>query len=164
ARVAALDRMADGVVAWGECAVALEDRRAALLLSGAARLALAAVPAGLHGLRQALAALPARLAAGQDPVPEITALAERPDWILDGWDMLAALWAASPPAEHGMALHDALAQLPVPPLEAETWPGPAADWDTLLRGRRLVAPRPAWARQGRGLLIARNEQLLGIAA
>jgi hypothetical protein len=156
ARRAALARL-------GEAAAAVAgpdgpDRQAALLVAAASRLTATMVEAGLPALSQALAAPPATGEAAQ-----LLALAERPDWLLDGWDALAALCAATPAEERGAALRDALARLPVPPLEAET-PSADAAWDAVLLGRRRVAPRPSWLHAPRTAAVARNEQARAIAA
>jgi hypothetical protein len=138
-RMAALEALARTLEAWAGAAVTPADRRAALLVCGAARLTLAALAANLD-------------------------TEARADWLLDGWDGLAALAAEAPSAERRAALHDMLAALPVLPAEVEAWPGPTADWNALLRAARGLSPCPSWVSTGRVPLVARNERLRALAA
>jgi hypothetical protein len=52
--------------------------------------------------------------------------AERRDWLLDGWELLAAGWRVAPLEERPALLRRAAALAPPVPLEAEGWPGGAA--------------------------------------
>jgi hypothetical protein len=140
ARLRAIEAAAAALEGWAAAAADPADRRAALLVAGTARLALAAAAANAQGP------------------------AERPDWLLDGWDRIAAIWAEAPVADRRAALHDILVALPIPPREAEAWPGPPAEWDALLRAARLLSPRPSWAGGGRVALVARNEAVRALAA
>jgi hypothetical protein len=58
-------------------------------------------------------------AAMLQPCPELT----RPDWLLDGWDLLAALLTSTPPEERASVLRRAPMLVPPLPEEAWTWPG-----------------------------------------
>lgn len=96
---------------------------------------------------RALALLPsaASLACAEPPGPE------RADWLLDGWDMLAALWGVSGPEHRAAALRRMAALVPEPPAEMLRWPGCAA------LARLPPVPR---AVQGRPIPAARCEAAL----
>jgi hypothetical protein len=164
ARLATLEALAVSVSEWGEASPGFDDRRAAALLAGAARLTIAAVLACLPPLRLALEELPFRLISRPEVPADFLSLAERPDWLLDGWDGIAQLWNGARREDRDLVLRDALVRLPVPAAEADGWPGPVADWDAVLRGRRRLAPRPAWAVRPRAGLVQWHEQMHGRAA
>ncbi|UFN47547.1 hypothetical protein LPC08_16190 [Roseomonas sp. OT10] len=87
----------------------------------------------------------------------------RPDWLLDGWDLILGLWRDSGAA----ALPDMAGLCPVVPREAEGWAGCPPDWETagLTSGpRRNVQANRDW-RTGRMLeLQRRNERVKALAA
>lgn len=52
--------------------------------------------------------------------------AERREWLLDGWELLAAAWSAAPVEDHPALLRRTASLAPPVPLEAEGWAGGAA--------------------------------------
>ncbi len=161
--IVALDAFCTNVAAWSQATQAPLQRRAAAIALGAARMTLLVADACLQALWHMVAELPARLAGQKvregEVLPLLAELAARCDWLLDGWMTVEALWATTAPAGRGAALAELVSLLPVPPLEAEAWPGPRAEWDTLLRARRTVAPSPAWGSGGLMELAYRNEAI-----
>lgn len=85
----------------------------------------------------------------------------RPDWLLDGWDRICALWQITP--DKCAALDEMAALVPVVPREVDAWLshrlGPAVDLPKFRS--RLVQSREDW-RTGETVCddIARNETLL----
>jgi hypothetical protein len=140
------------------------ERQAALLVAAAARLTLQAIPAVLAPLQGLLCHLGAALLRGEPAVAQVALLAERPDWLLDGWDAIAALCSATPRASRLAVLREALPWLPLPPQEIETWCGPAPGWEAVALGCRRFAPRPVQPAEARAALVLRQEQLRAAAA
>lgn len=168
ARLAALEGLANALADPARGEAGADDRRAALLVAGAARLTLAAVQGSLGTLWQTLAQLPALFARGDTVMAEVATMAERPDWLLDGWAQLAALCATltaeAPPSTRAALLREMVVRLPVPPLEADAWPGPVVDWEEVTRARHRMAPRPVLDGGSRVDLVARNERARSLAA
>ena len=163
-QIGGLEAFAADLARWAAEAPTTEERRAAALVVGAARLTLGAVRSCLADLWQAVADPAMLLARGEAGLPGLAELTARPDWLLDGWPGIGALWQASPPSGRGIALAEIVAVLPVPPVEADGWPGPVVDWSVVVRARRLLHPRPAWVGGGLVELAARNETLRMLAA
>jgi hypothetical protein len=95
---------------------------------------------------------------------ELQTLAERPSWVLDGWEQIAMLWQLAPMHQPRLStLQEMAAQLPVWPDEADQWlglsPGTTSRLNAqatqiALEWRSSVAPQNS---------IARNEHLRAIA-
>jgi hypothetical protein len=95
---------------------------------------------------------------------EISRLAMRPEWLLDGWEQICLIWShARDDAERRAALAEIIALVPVLPKEAVEWTEIKADFDIALRFRRLVSLNEDW-RSGSVVfqLIARNEHFRAI--
>lgn len=164
--IVALEAFCASIAAWSQVAQTPMEGRIAAIALGAARMTLLVADACLHGLWSVVADLPDRLARNElrltEMLPMLTDLAGRTDWLLDGWAMVTALWAAAGPGGRRGVLAELVSLLPVPPLESETWPGPRADWEALLRARRLVPPSSISS--GRLIEMAqRNEALRALA-
>ncbi|MGX9963484.1 hypothetical protein ACVFYP_09165 [Roseomonas sp. F4] len=159
----ALRRLCVDLAAWGHTVPAQTERRAATLALSAARMTLPKAEACLLALWEAVAALPRGQAPGSEALPRLAELASRVEWLLDGWALPGALWAAAPPDARGGVVVELVALLPILPLEAEAWPevsrDPSTPWDTLLRARRAMPPAPP-----RPAGLARNEALRVLAA
>jgi hypothetical protein len=91
----------------------------------------------------------------------------RPEWLLDGWDAIRALWRA----RGGEALHDMALLVPAMPTEAAEWAGfdAAGRTEALREGlrlwRRAAPPADGSAAAGRTAdLTARNEGLRALCA
>lgn len=140
------------------------DRACATLVARSAEPTLALARAVLdeaQGLAADIPALLRRWLADPHDVRRITA---RPDWLLDGWETILALWRE----EGGAALRDMATLVPVVPQEAHGWAGEAGlrwqdERSSALR-RRAVRAGEDW-RTGRLLEIQRrNERLRARAA
>ena len=93
----------------------------------------------------------------------IADLAARPEWLLDGWELICGLWHAAPEGQRAAALLDMAALVPVMPAEVADWlgfdaPGVMETHRSGLRHwRRTVQPNQDWM-TGRMLdLTSRNE-------
>jgi hypothetical protein len=157
------------VALWGERGGA-EDRLCARLLVQSAELTLRWSRIALD---QALALLDDMSGLmgrwSQDPAP-LQALAARPEWLLDGWDLLCGLWRASAPEQQPAALLDMVCMVPTIPTEVGGWPGCEAGPEMeahragLRRWRRQVPPSQD-RQAGRLLdLVHRNETARTLAA
>jgi hypothetical protein len=137
--------------------------------SGAAALLLEAADLTIFCAR-------ATLADAQDLTGDITALLRRwfaepdplarelarPDWLLDGWSRVCAIWQATEARQRGMVLQELAALVPTVPREAGDWLAKRLDIShELNRHRRKVILMEDW-RTGLSImdLIARNEDLL----
>ena len=96
----------------------------------------------------------------------IAGLLERPDWLLDGWSGLIAVWeAASDDAGRRAALSELLLLAPTLPKEASKWLDVPIDNDALLKVRRTVRVYEDWRSGAVSAMdrIVRNERLLAHA-
>lgn len=117
--------------------------------AGAERARGRAVAARSGAVLAAVLGLAAPASAGAQPE------AERADWLLDGWDLFAALWSVTPVEERLLAVRRMAALLPPIPEEMLAWPGceilarvpppPArAPGSLLLPAARCEAALAAW--------------------
>ncbi len=89
----------------------------------------------------------------------LTRRATRPDWLLDGWQIICELWRESDTTMRANTLWEMALLAPILPREVEDWFGIEEDWDRPTRMRRVVRANEDW-RSGRMLdIIARNERL-----
>ena len=96
---------------------------------------------------------------------EITRLAARPEWLLDGWEPICLLWElALDDADRRAALVEMAGQVPVIPREAWEWTEKFTERDISMRLRRLIPLNEDW-RTGAAVFeqIARNEHLRALA-
>lgn len=168
--IAALGRLRDTLLSWA--ARHPEDTAPAQLVAAIAANAAACAGVALAAARHSS---PAALMLSWRAEPErVAALAGRPAWILDGWQLPVLLWAAAAPGSSA-ALTEAAQVAPLLPREAEAWTGLSTDPAAAGLLRRVVAGRAGDARamEGRGPdlrappapdLVARNEQLRAMAA
>jgi hypothetical protein len=129
-------------------------------VAGMTTVLASAMLADAHALTGDIVALLRRWMTDPDA---LTTLLARPDWLLDGWDRICALWrTAESHLGRGPALIEMARLVPLLPPEARDWASQQVDVDTaLLRHRRKVARLGDW-RTGVTVLdvIARNETLL----
>ncbi len=86
----------------------------------------------------------------------------RPDWLLDGWTRVCALWQRTQPAKRSAALPELTLLVPTVPREAGEWLAHRLDTGVgQVRNRRRVGMMQDW-RTGACVpdLVARNEELL----
>ena len=93
---------------------------------------------------------------------ELRQATARPDWLLDGWDLILGLWRTA----SGEALRDMVVLLPVVPLEAHGWASFDPQWESgsAQHSRRSVRANQDW-RTGKMLdMQRRNERVRALAA
>lgn len=163
-RLAALDDFCADLSAWTRRVPPPSGQNAGLVMLAAARFTIAAARACLAALWSRLEDLPTLLARGPAALREIAELADRPDWMLDGWPPIVALWTHAAPRDRSALAAEIAAILPVPAQEADRWPGRAMDWDTVLRGRRMLATLPVLAGTRLVEVATRNEGLRALTA
>lgn len=91
----------------------------------------------------------------------VTRVANRPEWLLDGWEPICLIWRyAQDDAARRAALLEMAALVPVLPREVREWTDLAYDVDLPTRLRRMVTLNTDW-RTGATVfeLIARNEHI-----
>lgn len=140
------------------------EQHAATLVTDAARLTLSCAEIAFQDIDGLLSDTPTLLRAWREDSSALGRRATRPDWLLDGWQLICELWRdAEPDTRHGTLWEMALLA-PVMPREVEEWVGASDDWDRPTRLRRLVRANEDW-RSGKMLeLVARNERLRARAA
>lgn len=143
---------------------AAQDLRVGEVIAQATDLTLRCLDLTLAEIDARLDDIAGLLRAGPRPRASLRALAGRPDWLLDGWAAICALWADAAAADRlGVAREIAL-MLPMVPREAEAWTGLQADWEGTMSLRKRVRALEDW-RTGRMVdLTARNERLRSLAA
>lgn len=140
------------------------DQQAAALIIDAARMTLSVAKAAIGDLDSSISDTIAMLGVWKQDPSAFSRRATRPDWMLDGWHIIAELWRdADPESRRGVLMEMALLA-PMLPREVEEWVGMRDDWDRPLRLRRLVRVNEDW-RSGRTFeVVARNERLRARAA
>jgi hypothetical protein len=140
------------------------EEHAATLVTDAARLTAQCATAAFRDLDGLLSDTATLLRAWREDSSALARRATRPDWLLDGWQLIADLWRDAEPESRAGALWEMALLAPVMPREVEEWLGIAEDWDRPLRLRRLVRANEDW-RSGRMIeVVARNERLRAKAA
>jgi hypothetical protein len=90
--------------------------------------------------------------------------ARGPDWVLDGWKTPMALWQRANPSQRRAAIWEMALIAPVLPREAKAWLGAVSDWrDTPRRITQVVREKSDWISGNAIELVARNENLIGLA-
>ncbi|CAH0298937.1 hypothetical protein [Roseomonas sp. CECT 9278] len=140
------------------------EQHAAVLVMDAARLTLSCAAGAFKDLDGLLSDTPTLLRAWREDSTELGRRASRPDWLLDGWQVITELWRDADPGLREGALWEMALLAPVMPREVEEWLGITDDWDRPTRMRRVVRANEDW-RSGRMLeIVARNERLRSRAA
>jgi hypothetical protein len=151
--------LVDQVALWVAQSPDPHEQHAATMVMEAARLTLHCAEAAFRDLDSLLSDTPTLLRAWREDSSGIGRRATRPDWLLDGWQVIVELWRDAAPEMRQGALWEMAFLAPVMPREVEEWLGIEEDWDRPARLRRLVRAREDW-RSGRMLdLVARNERL-----
>ena len=140
------------------------EQHAALLVADAARLTLSCASAAFRELDGLLGDTPALLRSWREDSTALARRATRPDWLLDGWQVICELWRDADSTMRAGALWEMALLAPVMPREVEEWVGIEEDWERPTRLRRVVRANEDW-RSGRMLdIVARNERLRARAA
>jgi hypothetical protein len=161
------------VVAWGDAGQE-QERQAGKLLAQASELALRGARAALMAVYEQQRDLWALLHRWRVEPRDLLSLLERPEWLLDGWDLICALWRTaertSGPAARRAAAFEMAGLVPVLPQEAQDWLGfdAPSDMDNacakLRSFRRTVRLHQDWM-SGRMMDLAlRNEHVRALAA
>lgn len=140
------------------------EQHAAALVIDAARLTITCARAALRDLDGLLSDTPGLLRAWRAESNALGRQAARPDWLLDGWQVICELWRDTDPEMREGVLFEMALLAPVMPREVEEWLGIEEDWERPTRLRRSVRVNEEW-RSGRMLdIVARNERLRARAA
>ncbi len=158
-----LEAMVREIAEWGAVTPATRDSPVVEIIGEAARLTLVCCDK-VMGELDALIADPVALLRRfrQDPLP-LRQMAMRPEWLLDGWALLCAMWRDA--ADHArLAISRDIALLaPILPREAGGWSGVEADWERPVLLRRRVKAMEDW-RTGRMIhMIEVRERALALA-
>jgi hypothetical protein len=107
-----------------------------------------------------LGTLPALLRRFQADAERIGERAERPLWLLDGWEDILLLWEdAASPDRLEAALNEMAQLIPVLPREIREWVAAAAARSDRVIYRRSVPLNEDWRSGVSALLLSRNERL-----
>jgi hypothetical protein len=156
--------LAEEVELWIAQSADPKEQHAAMLVVDAARLTLRCAEAAFRDIDGPLSDTPTLLRAWREDSSDFSRRAVRPDWLLDGWEVICELWRDADPALRVGVLWEMAMLAPVMPREVEEWLGMAEDWDRPTRMRRVVRANEDW-RSGRMLdIVARNERLRARAA
>jgi len=154
-----LERMVAEVELWVARSPDPSEQHAAVLVADAARLTLQCATAAFKDLDGLLSDTPTLLRHWGEDSNALTRRATRPDWLLDGWQIICELWRESDTTMRANTLWEMALLAPILPREVEDWFGIEEDWDRPTRMRRVVRANEDW-RSGRMLdIIARNERL-----
>jgi len=156
----------DGVADWrGACSDSTVALCADIVVAGAG-LAIDCASAALAAARSLTDDIAVLLRDWSAAPDAVAGLAARPDWLLDGWDQICALWVDAGQAGHEertTALVEMALLVPVMPREAASWLGSGGG--AVDRDRSRVHLNEDW-RTGTAAfrLIERNERLRAMAA
>ena len=159
AMVARLKQLVEEVELWIAQTPDPGEQHAAVLVTDAAKLTLHCADVALRDLDGLLSDTPTLLRAWREDSSALGRRAIRPDWLLDGWQVICEIWQDAEPETRYGALWEMALLAPVMPREVEEWLGIQEDWERPTRLRRLVRANEDW-RSGRILdIVARNERL-----
>lgn len=163
-QAAAIRAFTEEVAEWCAATPAARDLRVGEVIAQASELTLRCCDLTFAQIEQRLADTAALLRAWRKERPHMRNLAARPDWLLDGWAAICALWTEAAPVERLAVSHEIALMVPMVPREAESWTGLRADWTATLSLRKRVRALEDW-RTGRMIdLTERNERLRAVTA
>jgi len=90
----------------------------------------------------------------------VIARAARPEWLLDGWGIVIALWRQSEPSDRAATLWEMAQLVPFLPKEVESWPGFPKDGSAFRTDKIDLSQSFDWRRQRPLDYITRNETLI----
>jgi hypothetical protein len=158
-----LEIMAREVAEWGAVTPATQDSPVVEVIAEAARLTLACCDKILRELDAMIADPLTLLKRYRQDQAGLRQLAVRPEWLLDGWALLCAMWRDAPDHARLAISRDIALLAPILPREAERWSGIEADWERPVLLRRRVKAREDW-RTGRMItMIEARERALALA-
>ena len=125
-----------------------------------AKLALVCTQAAIHELDRVLDDTTILLRAWQRDQASVLRRASRPQWLLDGWDIIIALWRQSEPSDREACFWEMSHLVPILPKEVEGWSG-FPEGASKLRQEQATSIRGTdWRRFRAVEFSARNETLL----
>ncbi|MCU0886459.1 MAG: hypothetical protein MUF65_01345 [Rubritepida sp.] len=163
-QVADIRAMAEDVATWYAMTPAAQDLRVGEVIAQATELTLRCCELTFAEIDKRLTDIAALLRAWRQERPQLQSLAARPDWLLDGWAAICALWTEAAPTDRLAVSREIALMVPLVPREAEGWTGLQADWNATMSLRKRVRALEDW-RTGRMIdLTERNERLRAVAA
>ena len=156
-QMAEIQALASEVAAWSAATPAARDSVVADVIIEAARLTLDCCGRILAELDAGFSDVVALLQRWRREPAALRQLAARPDWLLDGWSMLCAMWRDAAEGERLAVSREIALLVPVLPREAEAWSGLTEDWEHPARLRRKVRALEDW-RTGRMLQVTENRE------
>jgi hypothetical protein len=141
--------MADAITLWAGLQPP-EDRQSAQLIVAATDMTLRAAERSIAEARSLVTDVWEMMHRWDAEADRVRALAIRPEWVLDGWDRMLALWLSAGAAGQLEALADMALLVPVTPAEARDGLGFDAEGDSerqrngLRTWRRTVLARQDW--------------------
>ena len=158
-----VETMAGEIAAWTAVTPAAQETPVADVIAAAARLTLDCWAPTIAELDRAFADALALLQRWRREPAVLRQMAARPDWLLDGWSLLCAMWRDAPQQDRLSVSHEIAMLAPILPREAEQWTGLVADWEHPAILRRKVRAMEDW-RTGRILEHAEGrERALALA-
>ena len=124
-----------------------------------AQLSLHCAQAAIAELDRVMADCTLLIRAWQRDAPSVQRRAARPDWLLDGWDIISNLWRNAEPGDREAVLWEMASLTPPLPKEIEGWAGFPEAASHLRRATPPVGFATDWRGQRRAEFVMRNEAL-----
>jgi hypothetical protein len=157
-------RTADEIAIWYAGSPAAQDQRVGDVIAEVVALTLRCCQSTLAELDALLSNPEALLREWRRDAAALRAIGSRPEWLVDGWGFICALWADAPDSERLAVTWEIALIVPLIPREAEDWTTIHADWERPALLRRRVRALEDW-RTGRQLdLTERHERALALVA
>ena len=125
-----------------------------------AKLTLMCTQAAINELDRVLDDTSLLLRAWQRDKASVLRRASRPQWLLDGWDIIIALWRQSEPSDREACFWEMSHLVPILPKEVEGWGGFPEGASKLRQERATSIKGMDWRRLRPTEFTARNETLL----
>ena len=155
--------MASELMEWGVTSRAAYDTPEIEMIEAAANLTLACCKKVLDELDALIADPLVLLRRFRQDEAELRQLSMRPDWLLDGWALLCAMWRDAKASERLAVTREIAILAPILPREAGNWTGIEEDWERPAYLRRRVDSMEDW-RTGRKIrTIEARERALALA-
>ena len=125
-----------------------------------AKLALICTQAAINELDRVLDDTTILLRAWQRDQASVLRRASRPQWLLDGWDIIIALWRQSEPSDREACFWEMSHLVPILPKEVEGWSAFPEGASKIRQEQAISIKGTDWRRFRPLEFIARNETLL----
>ena len=143
-KMMAVEALSRSITEWSEVTPAARDSPVSDTIIGSAELTLAACRSILAELDALMADPTALLCRWLNEPVALRQLALRPEWLLDGWDLLCAMWRDAPEDGRLATSREIAILTPVLPREAERWTRHAAVRREPILLRRRVRAMEDW--------------------